>query len=346
MTETNFVKALNRRNDGTPPVWMMRQAGRYHSHYQDMKKNHTFEQLCKDPALAAEVAMGPIDDFDFDAAILFSDILFPLEVLGTPLEFAPGPKLGFHIRTVEDLNRYVDNPDASKLDFQAEALRLTRQALPETKSLIGFVGSPLTLYVFAVHGTHKTDLTDARNGLRDGRFAGFMDRLLPLLTANMISQAKAGPDVVAIFDSCAGDIEFEDYQSLYLPYLKKLLSDFKAACPDMPVIYYGQHIGAKHWALLEALPIQVLGIDQGHDLKAALTNYSDDFAMQGNFNPDHLALPEDSCNARIEEFLNGIQALPARCRQGWIAGLGHGVTPAANENNVRNFIQSLRRRTW
>lgn len=342
---TNFKKALYRQNNGTPPVWMMRQAGRYHAHYQGMKKSHTFEELCKDPKLAAEVAMGPINDFDFDAAILFSDILFPLEVLGTPLEFAPGPKLGFHIKTVEDLNRYV-TPDVSKLDFQAEALTLTRQALPESKSLIGFVGSPLTLYVFAVHGTHKTDLTDARNGLRDGRFTGFMDRLLPVLTANMISQAKAKPDVMAIFDSCAGDIGLEDYETLYLPYLTKLLTDFKAACPDMPVIYYGQNIGKSHWNLLDQLPIDVVGIDQRQDMSQALENYSDEFALQGNFNPDHLTLPEDDCLVKIQDYFDALQKLPHDKRKGWIAGLGHGVTPQAKEQNVRNFISELRKRSW
>lgn len=346
MTETNFIKALNRRNDGTPPVWMMRQAGRYHAHYQNLKKTYTFEQLCKDPKLAAEVAMGPINDFDFDAAILFSDILFPLEVLGTPLEFNPGPKLGFHIKSVEDLNLYTKTPNVSQLGFQAEALSLTRAALPENKSLIGFVGSPLTLYVFAVHGTHKTDLSDARAGLKDGRFKKFMEHLLPVLLANMISQAKAEPDVMAVFDSCAGDISLEDYEIIYLPYLQNLLNDFRAACPDMPIIYYGQNIGPTHWDLLKTLPIEVLGIDHRQDMTEALINQSARFALQGNFNPDCLTLEEDECQKKIDAFLDSILTLPKGLRKGWIAGLGHGVTPFAKEKNIRNFISSLRNRNW
>lgn len=341
----NFLKALNRENDGTPPVWMMRQAGRYHSHYQGMKQTHTFEELCKDPKLAAEVAMGPINDFDFDAAILFSDILFPLEVMGTPLEFAPGPKLGFHLKTLDDLNRYI-KPDISKLDFQAEALTLTRAALPKNKSLIGFVGSPLTLYVFAVHGTHKTDLTDARKGLTDGRFTGFMDRLLPALTANMISQAEAKPDVMAIFDSCAGDIKLNDFQYLYLPYLERMLKDFKAACPNMPVIYYGQNIGETHWNFLNHLPIDAIGIDHRQDMSTALNTFGIEIALQGNFNPDHLTLPEDECSHQIKLYFDSLQAVPKQYREGWIAGLGHGVTPQAKEQNVRNFIAELRKRSW
>lgn len=345
MTETNFIKAINRCNDGTPPVWMMRQAGRYHAHYQNLKKTHSFEELCKQPALAAETALGPITDFDFDAAILFSDILFPLEVMGTPLEFSPGPKLGFHLQSVQDLDRYIE-PDFSRMDFQAEAITLTKDLLPPSKNLIGFMGSPLTLYVFAVHGTHKTDLTDARIGLKDGRFEGLMERLLPLMLTNMISQAKAKPDVVAVFDSCAGDISFEDYRTLYLPYLMRLLQDFKAACPDMPVIYYGQNIGPAHWNLIKTLPIDVLGIDQRQDLENALTHFSDRFAIQGNFNPDHLTLEEAECAEKIDHFLDKIQKLPKELRRGWIAALGHGVTPLAKENNVRAFITKLRERDW
>jgi len=345
MTMNNFIKALNRANDDTPPVWMMRQAGRYHSHYQKLKESHSFEELCKTPSLAAEVAMGPIRDFDFDAAILFSDILFPLEVMGTPLAFAPGPKLGWHLKSVDDLQKYI-TPETSQLEFQAEALRLTRAALPMNKSLIGFVGSPLTLYVFAVHGTHKTDLTDARYGLRDGRFEGFMERLLPLLTANMVLQAKTNPDAIAVFDSCAGDIPFEDYKNIYLPYLSKLLADFKTACPDIKIIYYGQGIGREHWNLLETLPISVLGIDHGQDIRSSLEDLGGRLAIQGNFSPEYLTLSEKECLIKIHEFMDGIHSLPAACRKGWIAGLGHGVTPQAKEQNVRNFISELRARNW
>src|ERR1044071_270057 len=98
-----FRQAIAGENKGRPPIWMMRQAGRYHAHYQAMKQKHTFLELCRTPELACEVTMGPIHDFDFDAAILFSDILFPLEVLGVPLDFAPGPQLGFLLQSKEDL---------------------------------------------------------------------------------------------------------------------------------------------------------------------------------------------------------------------------------------------------
>jgi uroporphyrinogen-III decarboxylase len=130
MTETALTAALNRRNDGRPPVWMMRQAGRYHSHYQLLKRYNDFIDLCRNPELAAETAMGPIHDFNFDAAILFSDLLFPLEAMGMGLKYDPGPKLDFHLRTLADVQRLTGGAGrATHLQFQADAVRLTRARL-------------------------------------------------------------------------------------------------------------------------------------------------------------------------------------------------------------------------
>src|SRR5690606_24617806 len=127
--------------------WFMRQAGRYHSHYQKLRATHGFTQLCKKPELACEVTMGPIEDFGFDGAILFSDILFILESMGMPLDYDPGPKLGWLLRSTDDLKNLNGSVDvAQSLGFQRDALALLKNRLPEDKSLIGFVGAPFTLY--------------------------------------------------------------------------------------------------------------------------------------------------------------------------------------------------------
>jgi uroporphyrinogen decarboxylase len=144
MNETLYTQAISRKNNARPPVWLMRQAGRYHSHYQNLKKEHTFMELCKVPELACETTMGPIRDFDFDAAILFSDLLFPLEVIGMGLEYVPGPKLGWHLKSLADLKKLnPDNKSAKELvdgiGYQGKALTLIRKALPKEKSLLGFV---------------------------------------------------------------------------------------------------------------------------------------------------------------------------------------------------------------
>ena len=165
-----FQNALARRSQSTPPIWLMRQAGRYHKHYHALRAKYSFMDLCKQPELAAEVALGPVLDFDFDAAILFSDLLFPLEALGMGLEYTDrGPQLEWKLSeyTISQL-RSVEAawPD---LLFQGDAVRATRELLPPDRSLIGFVGGPWTLFVYAVEGTHKGSQAAIRRQKLAGR---------------------------------------------------------------------------------------------------------------------------------------------------------------------------------
>src|SRR4051812_35451338 len=180
-----FQAALRGDPSLTPPVWLMRQAGRYHSHYQALRKKHSFMELCKDPRLAAEVALGPIRDFDFDVSIFFSDLLFPLEAMGMGLRYdeGTGPALDWHL-TEDAITRLRPAEDAiDGLRFQFEAMRETRRRLPADKSLIGFVGSPWTLFTYAVHGKHAGSLSTVKAKLP--LFPRFCRALLPLLEANI-----------------------------------------------------------------------------------------------------------------------------------------------------------------
>src|SRR5713101_4139417 len=182
-----FQNALARRPQSTPPIWLMRQAGRYHKHYQALRQKHSFMDLCKRPELAAEVALGPVLDFDFDAAILFSDLLFPLEALGMGLEYTDrGPQLGWHLdeETVAQLRPMEDA--WPRLLFQGEAMRATRERLPSDRSLIGFVGGLWTLFVYAVEGSHKGSLTESKRLLT--LFPEFCETLIPLLARNIEMQ--------------------------------------------------------------------------------------------------------------------------------------------------------------
>src|SRR5258706_357338 len=144
----------------------MRQAGRYHRHYQQLRARHEFIELCKNPALACEVTLGPIEDFGFDAAILFSDLLFPLEALGLGLEYSPAPKLGWYLRATADLSKLTGGADrAAHMQFQSEALQLLRRRLPADRGLIGFVGGPFTLYAYATAGSHEGFTRQGLHGL-------------------------------------------------------------------------------------------------------------------------------------------------------------------------------------
>ncbi len=150
-----FQSVLNGQPVKTPPIWMMRQAGRYHKHYQALRAKHSFMELCKQPELAAQVALGPVQDFDFDVSILFSDLLFPLEGLGMGLEYTDaGPRLGWNL-TPQNFSKLATAEVAlESLLFQRDAVRATREVLPKDKSLVGFVGGAWTLFVYACEGGH------------------------------------------------------------------------------------------------------------------------------------------------------------------------------------------------
>src|ERR1043165_1619594 len=209
-----FQNALRRIPQPTPPIWLMRQAGRYHRHYQDLRRKFSFMDLCKRPELAAQVALGPVLDFDFDAAILFSDLLFPLEALGMGLEYTDaGPQLGWRL-TQQSISKMSSVDEAwTKLLFQGEAVRATRRLLPDDKSLIGFVGGPWTLFVYAVEGTHK-HVEQAVKELP--LFEKFCETMVPLLIRNIVLQMENGAEIVMIFDTAAGELPPAMFKSVVL----------------------------------------------------------------------------------------------------------------------------------
>jgi uroporphyrinogen decarboxylase len=340
--ETLLNAALHRRNTGRPPVWMMRQAGRYHSHYQMLKRHNDFIALCKQPALAAEVALGPVHEFNFDAAILFSDLLFPLEAMGMGLVYDPGPKLAFHVKTPDDAARLAGGADKAQfMHFQAEAMKLTRARLRADKGLIGFVGGPWTLYVYAAAGSHEK-AKDALGGLSNGVYEAFNAKLLDLLAANMLLQTRAGAENVALFDTAAGEIDAATYGRYVVPVLADVLARFRKLDPHTPVTYYSRGTGPAYWDQLKDLPFQCLGVDWRHDLAAVLANYGERWAIQGNVDPEWLHLPYAELEQRLTEWFTRMKALPAELRRGWICGLGHGVLQRTPEANVRRFV-SLQR---
>lgn len=334
-----FLSALRGKNFGPPPVWMMRQAGRYHSHYQELRKKYSFLEICKIPEVACEAALGPVRDFGFDAAILFSDLLFPLEAMGMGLTYDEGPQLSWHLQSKADLKKLEGGAlKAQALSFQGRAMQLTREKLPPDKGLIGFVGGPLTLFFYAAEGRHEGELKSAKEGLRDGRFDGFLEHLLDLLAHNMALQAHAGADTVAILDTCAGELDPETFEKKAVPALRMLLERFIKICPQTPVTYYSKGTSPAHWEKLRGLPIQCLGVDWKENLASVLNNYGTSWAIQGNIDPHWLLLEEDDLRKRLREVFYQVKALPESCRHSWICGLGHGITPKTPESNVRLFL--------
>jgi len=331
---TRFQNALARIPQATPPIWLMRQAGRYHQHYQNLRRQFSFMDLCKQPELAAQVALGPVLDFDFDAAILFSDLLFPLEALGMGLKYTDaGPQLGWKL-TRESISQLNALDEAwPHLGFQGEAVRATRKLLPKDKSLIGFVGGPWTLFVYGVEGTHK-HVAHAVKEL--SLFEQFCDTMMPLLIRNIELQFENGAEVVMLFDTAGGELTPEVFKSAVVPQLERLARAFPSQLG-----YYSKSTTRQHFdhPLFTDGLFAGIGVDHNWDLRDAFTMFPNGF-VQGNFDQNLLLNSDaDELKQHLESFLN---PLLKHQRDGWICGLGHGVLPKTPEENVRLFVNTVR----
>ena len=330
-----FQNALQGIPQATPPIWFMRQAGRYHKHYQALRKAHSFMELCKNPRLACEVALGPIEDFDFDVSILFSDLLFPLEALGMGLTYEPGPKLGWHL-TIDSLKdlRSIDQA-LPELAFQKEALIQTRKALPSNKSLIGFVGGPWTLFTYAVEGEHKGSLTSAKRHLP--LFHAFCERLIPLLEANIRLQLEGGAEIVMVFDTAAGELSPQVFQHHVSSYVLQLADRFPRRLG-----YYSKGTTDDHLKCVRSTTqLAGLGIDHRFNLSRELGVHAHGF-LQGNFDQALLFCSRTDFEAELYRYLDNLRVLTPEQRRHWVCGLGHGVLPETPEENVRRFVQRVR----
>ena len=319
-----FQNACNRVEQSTPPIWMMRQAGRYQKGYMAMKEDWSFEQMCKLPRIAAKVAMLPIEQFDFDIAILFSDILFPIEGLGVPLKFDPGPQFEWTIN--EDNYKDHSNIELAikHMEFQSRAVTATREMLPSNKSLIGFVGGPWTLLNYATGKNPKLSLKWKTQYLREV--------IVPVLYRNINLQLDAGAEKVMILDSGVGNMSEQYFKKEYVNLLQPLIQTDTG--------YYTQHLNANCLPTLYKMGWAGIGVDSIVDITKTFKKYKDGF-IQGNFDEKLLLLPKEECRSHIEDFCNTMQTVD---HTGWVCGLGHGITKTTPEENVKMFVDMIRER--
>lgn len=341
MTTNRFARALEGETQAVPPVWCMRQAGRYQRAYQAQRRRHSFEALCREPDLAATVALASIEDFDFDAAILFSDLLFPLDALGLGVSYDDrGPHVAKRLTpaTVGRL-RSVERA-AGALAFQADAVAETRRRLPADKGLIGFVGGPWTLFVYAMEGTHAGTLARAKSSL--DLYRRFARVLVPLIEQMIRAQIAAGADLVMVFDTAAGELAPAAFRRIIAPDLTRL-----ARSAPGHVGYFARGLHPAHLASDTSVsdgPWAGLGVDWRWDLSALLAAPNRAGFVQGNFDPVLLRLTGAPLARAVEEFLTPVAALAPDTRRGWICGLGHGVLPDTPEASVRHFVRAVRKR--
>jgi uroporphyrinogen decarboxylase len=334
---TLFARAVRGEATPAPPVWLMRQAGRYQQSYRTLRERHSFDDLCRQPELAAQVTLAPIAEFDFDAAILFSDLLFPLEALGFSLSYDDGPpKLGQTL--TPDFCRALKSAHdaAPALEFQREAMAETRARLSADKALLGFVGGPWTLFVYALEGTHAGPLARAKSSL--DLYRSFADRLVPLLEREIAMQFEGGADLVMIFDTAGGDVPPSIFTRAIAPDLARLAAAFPGR-----IGYYAKHSHPSHFAGGWTRDFAGVGFDGRWQIADVLANGRPAPFVQGNMDPALLFLTGNALDRAIDEFLAPIAALPAASRSGWICGLGHGVLPGTPEASVRRFVSKVRK---
>lgn len=323
-----FLNALNRVNQNIPPIWMMRQAGRYHSHYQALRKKYSFMELCKIPELAAEVTMGPIDEFDFDNAIIFSDILFPLMEMGVKIEYTDkGVFVDNHI-TNQNLSK-IPEIGAEGLNFQRQAIEATKARLPKNKALLGFIGGIWTLFQYA--SGHNLNYRENEEFLNK-----FSKKILPLLKANIQLQLDGGADIIMIFDSSAGEVDANFYKANLAPYLIELSEAF----PNK-IGYYSKGTNLTYLDKILGAKFAGYGFDENTSLKQAFSSVKHGF-VQGNFNNQNMLLPKNEMVKLLKSYLNDIKEMPISERAGWVCGLSHGVLKNTPEENVHEFIKTVR----
>ena len=325
----------------TTPIWIMRQAGRYLPQYRAIRGKTTFLGLCKTPELAAEVTVQPIDYLGVDAAILFSDILIPVEAMGMKLEFLDneGPSLPEPLRTAADVERLAVFDPTDRTPFTLEAIRQTVEALGGRVPLIGFAGAPFTLAAYMVEGRgSKSWLGIKRMMAQEPALAhALFAKLADTIGQYLVAQIEAGCEAVQIFDSWGGELGPEDFEAWSLPYLQRIVAAVKAKAPQVPVIVFGTGMSTL-LPLLKKVGADVIGLDWRIDLGQGRDILGPDVAVQGNFDPAALFLPKEEITRRAKKILDSNAGRP-----GHIFNLGHGITPLTDPEHARHLVSEVHR---
>lgn len=338
MPEMNdrFLKACRREPVDCTPVWFMRQAGRYMAEYRALRAKHSILDMCKTPELAAEVTLQPINRFPLDAAIIFADILLPLEPMGLQLEFArgEGPVIHNPIRDRAAVDR-LKVGEGDELDYVADAIRLVRRALDGKVPLIGFAGAPFTLASYAIEGGGSRTYLHTKQMMYSDPAAWhkLMDKFARVITGYLRRQIKAGAQAIQLFDSWVGCLSPGDYGEYVLPHVQLIFEGLKGE--GVPMIHFGTGT-ASLLRLMREAGGDVIGLDWRVHLDEGWARIGYDRAVQGNLDPLVLFAPLPEIERRVEDILRR-----AAGRPGHIFNLGHGILPTTPVDHVAATIEMV-----
>ena len=331
-----FLRACRREPVDCTPVWMMRQAGRYMPEYRAIREKHTMLEVCKTPELSLEVTLQPLK-YGMDAAILFADILLPLEPMGAPFDFAKGegPVIFSPVANKADVDKLHDFEIEEGLGYCLEAIKLLKKELEVP--LIGFAGAPFTLASYLIEGGKSSSFAKAKRFMyaEPETFSALMAKLAEVVRRFLHKQIDAGVDAVQLFDSWVGQLSVVDYRTYVMPHVQHILKDIEKR--GVPVIHFGT--GTYH--LLEAQREAggtVIGLDWRTPITEGWKKVGDDRAIQGNLDPTVLLAPRELALKHAARVLE-----QAAGRPGHIFNLGHGILPETPASTVEAVIDFVHR---
>jgi uroporphyrinogen decarboxylase len=335
-----LIRALNGEGLKRPPIWLMRQAGRYLPEYREVRAQAgSFLDLCYNPVLATEVTLQPIRRFGFDAAILFSDILVVPDALGQKVSFEEGrgPVLE-PLRDGKDLARLNMDRFHERLAPVYETIGRIKDALPPETALIGFAGAPWTVASYMVEGGSSRDFAKAK-GWMYGRvvdFAALMSLLVEATSQYLIRQVEAGAEVLQLFDSWAGALSHPDMRHFSLAPLRQIVANVHAVHPSVPIILFPRGIGAGYLDFAVEKFAQGLSLDPSVPLEWARDHLQSHACLQGNLDPQLLAAGGRSMSAGVARIVNRLGKGP------FIFNLGHGIVPETPPEHVAELVKLVR----
>jgi len=333
MTRKNrFLEACRLQKTDCTPVWFMRQAGRYMKAYRNIRERYSLMEMFKTPEIAAEITLQPVRAFQVDAAIIFADILLPLEGMGIEFDFAPGPVIHNPVRSSKNVDALrIADPDAD-LGFVLQSLRTVRAEIEGEVPLIGFAGAPFTLAVYAIEGGSSSNCLATKEFMYHNRayWDLLMEKLSRTVTGFLKAQVNAGAQVVQLFDSWVGSLSPSDYREYVLPHMRSVFGELRQE--GIVSIHFGTGTAGLLPLMAEAGG-EVIGVDWRVSLRHARQQLGAKHGIQGNLDPALLFAPRDVLFRKASDVLDQASGMP-----GHIFNLGHGILPGTPEDSVRALV--------
>ena len=342
MNNSPFLQALRREKNDVPPIWFMRQAGRYLPEYQKIRKNYkNFLDICKEPQTCAELALQPIERFDLDASILFSDILTIPDAFNLGLAFheGEGPKFSNPISTPQDIARLEDF-QIEKLSYVYKAVEETKKILPATLPLIGFCGSPWTLAAYSIEGGGSKDFAKTKKFISDHPEAvkDYLEIITDACFQYLKQQVLSGVNALQIFDSWADLLNPNELEIYSLEYTRKLARKLKedVVTSNTPIILFEKAPQKKISDILFE-DLSCISLHWSESIESVSENLKGQFAIQGNLNPSFLLESDEIIQAETKKICDAMKNFP-----GFIFNLGHGITPDIKPEKVQVMVDAVR----